>query len=494
MPKVLKALIVDDEVSICRAIEMILTKEGYSVTTANAGNAALSHIYENEFDIVFTDLKLPDMNGLDIVAKAREHAHQPQVIVITGFASIETAIEAIRRGAYDYLTKPLSPEKVRITARRAMEKVSLTHEIDHLKQEVSSIFGFANLIGKSRKMAEIFKIISYASKSDSSVLVTGDSGTGKELVARAIHYNSPRKDMQFVPVNCGAISRELIESELFGYVKGAFTGAIKNKTGIFETASGGTVFLDEIGETSSEFQVKLLRVVQEGQFNKVGDPLQTKVDLRIVAATNRNLKDAVSKGEFREDLYYRLNVVSLHMPALRERKEDIPLLAAHFLEKHIKRHPEKSVKGFTQSALECLTRYDFPGNVRELENAVEHALVFALDERITPDELPSSIRGDISDVKPETTHVTSATSITSVTSITSMSPETPVISMLPTMSPLESRKLKDAKYEFERNLIISVLEECDGNISRAARVLDIHRQSLQQKLREFNIVSKKEVS
>jgi len=448
----IKTLVIDDEISICRSLEALLSKEGYQVTMANSGAAGLSLVDDSDFDVVFTDLRLPDMSGLDILARIKKKRPFTQLILITGYASIETAVEAIKLGAYDYLTKPLSIDKVRITVKRALEKIALTEEIQHLRQELSQCFGFENLIGKSPKMQEVFKIVRQTAGSDSNFLVTGESGTGKELVARAIHYNSSRKGNRFVPVNCGAISRELVEAELFGYVKGAFTGAVRDKTGFLELASDGTLFLDEIGETTPDFQVKLLRVLQEGEFNKVGSPYTTKVNVRIIAATNRNLEKAMADGSFREDLYYRLNVISIHIPSLKQRREDIPLLTLHFLEKYSKKRADNNVKGITPSAMEALMNYSYPGNVRELENAIEYAIAFAHGNEITSDDLPKSIRG-----REETV---------------------PKIHLKP---------LKAARVEFERSFVIAALKECNGNISKTARLLDIYRQSLQQKIKELSI-------
>jgi DNA-binding NtrC family response regulator len=448
----IKTLVIDDEIGICRSLEALLSKEGYQVTIANSGAAGLSLVNDSDFDVVFTDLRLPDMSGLEILAQIKKKRPFTQLILITGYASIETAVEAIKLGAYDYLTKPLSIDKVRITVKRALEKIALTEEIQHLRQELSQCFGFENLIGKSPKMQEVFKIVRQTAGSDSNFLVTGESGTGKELVARAIHYNSSRKGNRFVPVNCGAISRELVEAELFGYVKGAFTGAVRDKTGFLELASDGTLFLDEIGETTPDFQVKLLRVLQEGEFNKVGSPYPTKVNVRIIAATNRNLEKAMAEGSFREDLYYRLNVISIHIPSLKQRREDIPLLTLHFLEKYSKKRADNKIKGITPSAMEALMNYSYPGNVRELENAIEYAIAFARGDEITSDDLPKSIRG-----KEET------------------------------LPKIHLKPLKAARVEFERSFVIAALKECNGNISKTARLLDIHRQSLQQKIKELSI-------
>lgn len=447
-----RALIIDDEIGICKSLEMLLVKDGFQVTIANRGDVALSLLAENAFEIVFTDLRLPDMNGLDLIPHIKNRLPHAQIIVMTGFATIETAVSAIKTGAYDYLPKPLSTDTVRITTRRAIERMELADEIVHLRKELSQCFGFENLIGKSPPMMDIFKIIRQTAVSDSNVLITGESGTGKELVARAIHYNSQRRDGRFVPVNCGAISKELIEAELFGYVKGAFTGAIRDKTGFVEIASGGTLFLDEIGETSQDFQVKLLRVIQEGEFNKVGTPFATKANVRIIAATNREPEQAIADGILREDLFYRLNVISIRIPPLRQRKEDVPLLALHFVEKYSRRVPDVRAKKLSPSALEALMAFDYPGNVRELENAIEYAVAFAPGDEILAGDLPASIR---------TRQI-----------------EAPRLHLKP---------LKAARQEFERSFVKAALRECGGNITKTARLLDMQRQSLQQRIRELGI-------
>jgi DNA-binding NtrC family response regulator len=445
-----RTLVIDDDIGVCRSLEAFLAKEGHEVTTGHRGGTALSLIAERDFDIVITDLRLPDMSGLDILSSVKSRNSATQVIVITGFATIETAVEAIKRGAYDYLTKPLSHDKVRIITKRALEKIALTEEITHLRQELSQCFGFENLIGKSPKMQEVFKIIRQTAESDSSVLITGESGTGKELVARAIHYNSQRRGGRFVPVNCGAIAKELIEAELFGYVKGAFTGANRDKTGFLELASGGSLFLDEIGETTPDFQVKLLRVIQEGEFNKVGSPHLSTINIRVIAASNRNIEKAIADGSFREDLYYRLNVISIKIPPLRQRREDIPILVLHFLDKYSKKRPDRKQKEIAPQALEALMNHDYPGNVRELENAIEYAVAFSRSSEITQNDLPATFRG----ATPPTVHI---------------------------------KPLKAARLEFERSLVAAALQECGGNVSRTARLLDMHRQSLQQKIKELGI-------
>ena len=447
-----RALIVDDEIGICTSLEALLVKDGHQVAVAKRGDLALSLVAENEFDIVFVDLRLPDTNGLDLVPEIRKRLPNAQIIVMTGFATIETAVSAIKMGAYDYLPKPLSPETVRITTRRALERLALTEEIVHLRQELTQCFGFENLIGKSPAMKAIFGIIGQTARSDSNVLITGESGTGKEMVARAIHYSSPRREGRFVPVNCGAIAKDLIEAELFGYVKGAFTGATRDRAGFLELASGGSLFLDEIGETTPDFQVKLLRVIQEGEFNKVGTPYPTKVNVRVLAATHRDADKAVSAGSFREDLFYRLNVIAIHIPPLRQRREDVPLLALHFVEGYARKSPHAPAKRLGPSALDALMNYDYPGNVRELENAIEYAVAFARGDEITADDLPPSMRNGHG--------------------------ERPRVRLKP---------LRAARQEFERSFVAAALRQCGGNISQAAKILDIQRQSLQQKVRELGI-------
>jgi len=446
------ALAVDDDSATLKALELLLTKTGYQVATASRGDQALALVDETDFDIVITDLRLTDMSGLNILTHVKKKNPATPVVVITGFASIESAVEAIKLGAYDYMTKPLFSDKVKIVTRRALERAALSREVDHLRQELSQAFSFENLVAKSPPMQEIFAIIKQTACSDSNVLITGESGTGKELVARAIHYNSPRKDQRFVPVNCGALSRELIEAELFGYVKGAFTGAVKDKTGFLELATWGTLFLDEIGETTPDFQVKLLRVIQEGEFHKVGSPHPTKADIRILAATNRNLKQCLADGSFREDLFYRLNVISIHLPPLRERREDIPMLVVHFLQKLAGKRADNKAVGIASAALEALMNYSYPGNVRELENAIEYAVAFARGEEIQPGDLPAAIRNNRE--KPQSF----------------------------TLKPL-----KAARHEFEHEFVLAALQECGGNISKTARLLNMHRQGLQQKIKELGI-------
>ncbi|MBF0539026.1 MAG: sigma-54-dependent Fis family transcriptional regulator [Nitrospirae bacterium] len=445
-------IVVDDDLGICRSLQMLFNKDGHRVSIAHTGAQAISLITDNYYDVIFTDLKLPDVSGMEIVALARKRLPASEVLIITGYATIETAVEAIKSGAYDYLTKPLSIEKVRITLKRVMEKIALTQQVDLLRRQLHDSFSFESMIGGSTRMQEIFKIIRQIADGDSTVLITGESGTGKELVARAIHFNSPRRGGSFVAVNCAAFSRELIESELFGHVKGAFTGAIKEKTGFIEIASGGTLFLDEIGETSTEFQAKLLRVLQEGEYYKVGHTSPSKMNARIISASNRNLEKAIAEGIFRKDLFYRLNVITIDIPPLRERRQDIPLLAHHFMKKYASRLTTKEITALTTEAIEVLMQYNYPGNIRELENALEYAVTFAHGNQITPADLPTSIVGAR-------------------------------VNQLPPQLP--QGPLKTALYEYEKSILISALTHCRGNISMAARLLSISRQRLQQKLKEF---------
>jgi DNA-binding NtrC family response regulator len=453
--KTARILVVDSEREICGSLKALFSEEGYDVSTAATGHKAFSLISEKSFDVIFTDLTLPDMSGFDVLARVKKLHPPPQVIVITGNPTIETAVEAVKLGAHDYIRKPLLPDKMKVITRRAIETVALAAEIQRLRLEVSRRYGIDNIIGESPVMVEIFKVIRQTAGSDSNVLITGESGTGKELVARAIHYTSQRSNSRFVPVNCAAISKELIEAEFFGYVKGAFSGAIRDKKGFFDLASGGTLFLDEIAETTPGFQAKLLRAIQEGEYNKVGDPYPTEADVRVVAASNRDLHGAIVDGTFRKDLFYRLNVISIHIPPLRERAEDIAFLAQHFLEKYSKKRKDHKVAEISSAALELLRGYDYPGNVRELENAIDYAVTFAHGDKITVNDLPLSIKQRKASAHPKFTH----------------------------------RPLKSARLEFERGFISSALMESRGNISEAARLLAIQRQSLQQRIKALGINS-----
>ncbi len=450
-----KAVVVDDEESVCEAVRAILELEGIDVTTFTQSPAAAEDIRNNDYDLIVSDLKMPKMTGLELFDAVHEAAPESIFIIITAFGTIPSAVDAVKKGIYDYIPKPFTPDEVRIPIRRALEKRRLERENVALRSQVETRYSFQSIIGNSPEIRETFRVMRHAASSESNVLVTGESGTGKELVARAIHSNSVRARRRFVTVNCGAIPDGLIESELFGHVKGSFTGAIANKKGLVEEADKGTLFLDEIGELSGPLQVKLLRVLQEGEFTRIGDTQTRKVNVRIVAATNKDLKKGIADKTFREDLYYRLNVIPIELPPLRKRREDVPLLVTHFIEKHKGKAPEKKITGISRDAVQALLNYHFPGNVRELENSIEYAIAFTAGPEIRKDDLPKYILED-----------------------KKLSQEAQRIPIMP---------LKDAKGQFERGLIIAALVETGGNISEAARLLNVHRQNLQQKIRLLNI-------
>ena len=389
MSNKVEIVIIDHEKIVCNRLKRMFSKEGYEVVAFLRGQEALKYITFNHPAIVLLDLKLPDIDGLEILEKIKSISPETEVIIMTGYASIETAVEAIKKGAFHYLTKPIKLEELKLLVKKAEEKISLQEENRRLKEAIAR-YTFVELVGKSLKMQKIYKLIMKVSQVDCNVLIQGESGTGKELVAKAIHYNSPRKHGPFVPFNCGAFTEELIASELFGYEKGAFTGAYRTKIGLLEAANGGTVFLDEVSEMSLSMQVKLLRAIQEKKVLRVGGVNPINLDIRIIAATNKNLRKLISNGKFREDLFYRLNVVFINLPPLRERKEDIPLLIQHFLNKY-NAILGKNIKGVSKKALECLLKYPFPGNVRELENIIERAVALAEREEIGIEELPSDI-------------------------------------------------------------------------------------------------------
>jgi two-component system, NtrC family, response regulator PilR len=380
-------LIVDDELSMREFLEILLRKEGYGVATAGQGEEALALIEGHHYDLVICDIMMPRVDGMQVLRRIKEVSPETQVIMITAFASAESAVEAMKIGAYDYITKPFKVDEIKLIIAKALEKSRLVQENTRLRQELKTRYSFENLVGSSRPMLELYEMIRQVAPTRSNVLVSGESGTGKELVAKAIHFLSPRKDKLFLTVNCGAIPRELMESELFGHKKGAFTGAYQHKKGLFEIADQGTVFLDEIGELDPSIQVKLLRAIQDKTFKAVGGLEDVSVDVRVIAATNVNLEEAVAQGRFREDLYYRLNVIQLRMPPLRERKDDIPLLAQHFLEIYSK-ELGKTIKKISHEAELRLLAYHYPGNVRELENIIERAAALEHQDVILPESLP----------------------------------------------------------------------------------------------------------
>jgi two-component system, NtrC family, response regulator PilR len=385
-----RLLVVDDERSMRELLSIVLRREGYDVTLAENGGAALAQLERSRFDLLISDIKMPDMSGVDVLRAAKRIDPDILCIMITAFAAADTAIEAMRLGAHDYLSKPFDVDELKIKVRNALEQRQLRAENVLLKRALGTTHQFANIVGRSEKMLAVFKLIEQIARTDSTVLVTGESGTGKEWVARAIHFYSLRRDRPFVALNCGALPEALLESELFGHMKGAFTGASVNKKGLIESAERGTLFLDEIGEMTPLMQVKLLRVLQERKFRRLGGVEELDVAMRVIAATNQDLTKMVSEGTFREDLFYRINVIPIHLPPLRERGEDIALLADHFLGKHAEQMG-KSINGLTQETIDLLEAHEWPGNIRELENVIERAVALEKSQAILPESLPEHI-------------------------------------------------------------------------------------------------------
>ncbi len=385
-----RLLVVDDERSMRELLSIVLRREGYDVTLAENGRNAIDHLERGRFDLLISDIKMPDMSGVDVLRAAKRIDPDIVGIMITAFAAADTAIEAMRIGAHDYLSKPFDVDELKIKVRNALEQRQLRQENVLLKRALGSSHQFANIVGRSEKMLAIFKLIEQIARTDSTVLVTGESGTGKEWVARAIHFYSLRRDRPFVALNCGAVPETLLESELFGHMKGSFTGASVNKKGLVEAAEKGTLFLDEIGEMNPMMQVKLLRVLQERKFRRLGGVEEMEASIRVIAATNQDLPKAVAEGKFREDLFYRINVIPIHLPALRERGEDIPLLAEYFLAKY-RDQMNKDVHALSQESMDLLEAHDWPGNIRELENVIERAVALEKSQTILPESLPEHI-------------------------------------------------------------------------------------------------------
>ncbi|MDW7643686.1 MAG: sigma-54 dependent transcriptional regulator [Desulfuromonadales bacterium] len=390
MTKNAHILVVDDEESMREFLSIMLKREGYGVNVASDGAQALDLLKENSYDLIISDIQMPRLGGFELLAQVMARTPETAMIMITAFSSTEQAVEAMKQGAYDYITKPFKNEEIRLIVKNALERKTLRQENQELKKELGRRYSFGNLIGKSRSMQQVYDLIAKVAASRANILVTGESGTGKELVARAIHYNSDRHEAPFVPINCGAIPENLLESELFGHEKGSFTGAIQQKPGLFEVANGGTLFLDEIGELPAMMQVKLLRVLQEREVRRVGGTRDIPVDVRVVAATNKDLEAEVASGTFREDLFYRLNVIRLALPPLRERRDDIPLLIEHFYQKLT----GKKGLHVGEKAMRRLLDYGWPGNIRELENIVERCLVLGQGEDLTEDCLPTNLVAD----------------------------------------------------------------------------------------------------
>ena len=384
-------LIVDDEQSMVEMLRLFFEGEDFLVDTARSVGEARNQVAERNFDLVLCDILMPDGNGLDLLRQIKEKSPRTAVIMMTAYASPKSAIEAMKLGAYNYVSKPFDVDELRAQAQGALEKTGLEQENVYLKQQLEQRFGFSNIIGRSPRMQEIFSLIERVAKTTSTVLVRGESGTGKELIARAVHQASPRAEARFLSINCGAMPESLLESELFGHERGAFTGAVREKKGLFHEADRGTLFLDEIGEMTPSMQVKLLRALQDKRIRRVGGSQEDTVDVRIIAATNRDLAERIESGDFREDLYYRINVIPIHLPPLRQRREDIPLLVDFFIKKFSESMGLDGPKPISTEALKALEQYEWPGNVRELENTIERALALALEDRLTTRDLPPQV-------------------------------------------------------------------------------------------------------
>ncbi len=453
-----RILVVDDEKSMCDFLEIMLKKEGYNVTATTDPKEALAALEKDFFHMVLTDIRMPEVDGFEILRRAKELNPDTLVIMITAYGSPEGAVEAMKQGAYDYITKPFQVDEVKLTIRKALERYLLWEENVRLRQLVEQRYQFWNIVGKSPRMLKVFDLIEKVSQAKVNVLILGESGTGKELVAKAIHYNSPRKNGPFVPINCGAIPETLLESELFGYVRGAFTGAVTSKRGLLEIASGGTLFLDEIGDLPLSLQVKLLRVIQEREFKRVGGTEDIKVDLRIIAASNQDLAEKIRKKEFREDLYYRLNVIQINLPPLRERREDIPLLVHHFVDKYSK-EMGKEIKGVTPEAMELLVNYDYPGNVRELENIIERSVTLETEPYITDKHIRSYMSERL------------------------LSRELPIKVEIPE----EGIDLNRVIEEIEKAFLLKALERTGGMKKKAAELLGMNFRAIRYKLAKYGL-------
>ncbi|MBO5125401.1 MAG: sigma-54-dependent Fis family transcriptional regulator [Spirochaetaceae bacterium] len=448
-------LIIDDEKNIREGLSAALELEGYSVRLAADGREGLALIERGDIDLVITDLRMPGISGEEVLARVRGESPGIPVIVLTGHGSIDTAVDAMRNGAYDFLTKPLSLDRLTLIVKRALAGRELEIRHSSLQQELDAKTSFESIIGKSAEMQRIFQMVRKAADSKASVLITGESGTGKELIANALHNLSPRKDKPFIKVHCAALSESLLESELFGHEKGAFTGAAARKRGRFELANGGTIFLDEIGEINQNVQIKILRVLQDKRFERVGGEETLEVDVRVIAATNRNLEEEILQGRFREDLFYRLNVVHIQVPPLRERKDDIPLMLNAFLDE-FNRENNKSITGFDSRSRSALYKYGWPGNIRQLRNCVESAVVMCSGSQISLEDLPPTIRG---------------------------AAEASVIQV-----PMGITLAEAEKIIIQQNLAAN-----QGNKSKTADVLDIGRKTLHRKLEEYQLEARVEV-
>jgi two-component system response regulator AtoC len=452
-----RLLVIDDEENMRHMLGTLLKKSGYSVDTAEDGSVGLERMKQNQYDFILCDLKMPKCDGMEFLETSRKQNNETTIIMMSAFGTIDSALEAMKLGAYDFISKPFKSDEVLLTLKKAEERESLKQENLRLKTQLKKIeanYNFGNMVAKSKAMQDVFTLAAKVAQYNTTVLITGESGTGKELIAKGIHYSSDRMKKPLVAVNCGGIPENLLESELFGHVKGAFTGADRNKKGLFEEANTGTLFLDEIGELPLSLQVKLLRVLQEGEIRPVGDSKTMKTDVRIVAATSKNLQEEVKHGNFREDLFYRLNVMHIKLPALRERMEDLPILCQIFIQE-FNRKFSKNINGIAPSAMSLLLRSTWPGNVRELENAIERAVVLAEDTILVPDNFSHVLEpGSVDENKDDF---------------------------------LNGFSLKEAQKVFEKKLIVKALRETKGNRTQAAKLLEISHPSLLSKMKVYDI-------
>jgi DNA-binding NtrC family response regulator len=446
-----RILLIDDDKNTADGLRKILIQDGYDTRCVYSGNEAFHLIDTEHFDIVITDMKLPDISGFSVIEKVKEKDADLPVIMITGFSSLQTAIDAMKKGADDYLTKPVNIDELELILKKTWEKQLLILQNRELRKELDDKYGFSGFIGNTPEMQLVFKTITEIAPTAASVLIYGETGTGKELVAHAIHHNSDRNDKPFIALHCASLSEGVLESELFGHEKGAFTGAVNQRRGRFELADGGTLFLDEIGELNLHVQIKLLRVLETGCFERVGGEETLESDVRIIAATNKDLEEEIKEGRFREDLYYRLNVINLELPPLRERREDIGLLTDSFLVKYATKN-KKDIKGFSSQSSRILSNYDWPGNVRELENAVERAVVMARNEFIEPGNLPSNISQSLRKTKKDTFRIPSGTTMK----------------------------------EIEKKVILETLHTTNGSKSKAAKILGLSTRKIEYKIKEWS--------
>jgi len=447
-----KILVVDDDMSLRKMLEAVLTDDGYDVKEADDGQHAIEFVEEQFYDLILMDIRMTRMGGIEALKRIKKLSPGIPVIIMTAYASVETAREALKSGAFDYLTKPLDIDELKLIVQRALRHHQLEQENRYLRERLDDRFDFSNIIGNSRAMKNLFETLAQVAPTDATVLITGESGTGKEIVANAIHQNSPRCHKPMIKVNCAALPETLLESELFGHEKGAFTGATTRTRGRFQLAHKSTIFLDEISEMTPATQAKILRTLQEREVEPLGSSTTVKIDTRIISATNKDLENEIREGRFRDDLYYRLNVVRTEIPPLRKRREDIPLLADFFLKQYVEKN-RKLVKGFTPRAMDAIMRHDWPGNVRELENLIERAVIMTRGDMITLDEFPNTINHQFSEIDEVENELSTG------------------------------RTLKDA----EKEIIIRTLEETGGNRTHAAKILGISRRTLQLKLKDYGI-------